>query len=361
VRPVGRRRSTLRLTLAALAMSLLTACAQQPMSEQGKKVYTLYNIVLAIALVIAVGVIGMILLSCVRYRLRPDDDGTLPPQTHGNTTFEVIWTIVPTLICLGLFAMSFATIRAIDKPTSAASNAAIIEVRGYQWSWTFDYGTNAKGKRVLVKADKNSRTSNKPDEPQMIVPVGEKVHIEERSDNVIHSFFIPAFLFKRDVVPGRANGFDLTVSAPGVYKGQCAELCGTEHAYMTFSVKAVGRAEFDKWFQNFEPPKAKCDDTSTASNAVTIHSVPNAAEFADHCAYAKAGSPTTVTFQNGGGLQHNVAVYEGELATGGKLIKAGKIIDKGTNVFEVPALKAGGDYNYFCQVHPTMEGRFVVS
>jgi cytochrome c oxidase subunit 2 len=360
VRPVGRRRSTLRpstvrLTLAALAMSALTACAQQPMSEQGKKVYTLYNIVLAIALVIAVGVIGMILLSCVRYRKRPDDDGTLPPQTHGNTTFEVIWTIVPTLICLGLFAMSFATIRAIDKPTSAASNAAIIEVRGYQWSWTFDYGTNAKGKRVLVKTSKNTLP------PQLMVPVGEKVHIEERSDNVIHSFFIPAFLFKRDVVPGRANGFDLTVSSPGVYHGQCAELCGTEHSFMTFTVKAVGRAEFDKWFQDFEPPKAKCDDTSKASNAVTIHSVPNAAEFADTCAYVKAGSPTTVTFANGGGLQHNVAVYDGSLTGGGKLIKAGKIIDHGTDVFEVPALKAGGDYNYFCQVHPQMEGRFVVS
>ena len=348
VGPVGH----LRLAAAALATLVLTGCAKQPMSEQGKKVYTLYNIVLVLAVAIAVAVIGMILLSCVRYRKQPGDD-TLPPQTHGNTTFEVIWTIVPTLICLALFAMSFVTIRAIDKPTSAASNAAIIEVRGYQWSWTFDYGKNAAGTHVLVR----TLTNNEP--PEMVLPVGEKVHIEERSDNVIHSFFVPDFLFKRDVVPGKANGFDLTVSAPGVYKGQCAELCGTEHAKMTFTVKAVGRAEFDKWFNSYKPPRPKCEDTGKAASAVTIHSVKDAAEFADTCAYVKAGAPAKVTFVNPGGLPHNVAVYEGAI-TGGKLVKAGKVIPSGSDTFEVPALTAGGDYNYFCQVHPQMEGRWVV-
>jgi cytochrome c oxidase subunit 2 len=351
VRPLGRRVRP-RLAAALLAPFLLTACAQQPMSEQGHKVYTLYNIVLAIALVIGVGVVGMILLSCVRYRKRKDDDGTPPPQTHGNTAFEIVWTAIPTIICLGLFGMSFATIRAIDKPNQ--KHAAVIEVRGYQWTWTFDYGTNAAGTRVLVR----SNDPKKP--PEMVVPVGETVHVEERSDNVIHSFFVPAFLFKRDVVPGKANGFDLTVSSPGLYGGQCAELCGTDHAKMTFKVKAVGRTEFDKWFAEFKPVRPKCEETGKASDAVTIHSVPNAAEFVEKCAYAKAGTPVKLTFVNGGGLDHNVAVYEGELTSGGKLIKAGKIIKSGSDVFDVPPLKAGADYNYFCQVHPQMEGRYVV-
>jgi plastocyanin len=194
----------------------------------------------------------------------------------------------------------------------------------------------------------------------MVLPVGEKVHIEERSDNVIHSFFVPDFLFKRDVVPGRANGFDLTVSAPGVYKGQCAELCGTDHAKMTFTVRAVGRTEFDKWFASYKPPRPECKDTGKAATSVTIHSVKDTAEFADTCAYVTAGQPTKVTFANAGGLPHNVAVYEGTITGGGKLLKAGKIINSGSDTFEVPALKAGGDYNYFCQVHPQMEGRFVV-
>jgi cytochrome c oxidase subunit 2 len=338
----------LRLAAAVVATFLLTACAQQPMSEQGKKVYTLYNIVLAIALVIGFGVIGMILLTCVRYRKQPGDD-ELPPQTHGNTTFEVIWTAVPTIIVLGLFGMSFATIRAIDKPVKDV--AAIVEIRGYQWSWTFDYGNNAKGVHVLVSTESND------DPPQLVLPVGEKVHFEERSDNVIHSFFVPAFLFKRDVVPGRANGFDLTVSSPGIYKGQCAELCGTDHAKMTFTVKAISRTEFDAWFAGFQPPRIKCDPAQ-GSDKVTIHAIPGETKFQEKCVYVTAGAPSTITFANGGGFQHNVAVVEG-VGTAGKLVKAGHFITSGSDTFSVPPLTKDADYTFYCQVHPGMQGRVV--
>ena len=348
MRPVGRR---LRLTSAATLPFLLGACAQQPMTEQGKDISTLYSIVLTIALFVGVGVVGMILLSAVRYRKRPGDD-TLPPQTHGNTTFEIIWTAVPTVIVLALFAMSFVTIRAIDTPKD--SYAAVVEVKGYQWSWTFDYGTNKAGTRVLVKTAKNT------DPPQLMVPVGETVHIEERSDNVLHSFFVPAFLFKRDVVPGKANGFDITVTSPGIYKGQCAELCGTEHAKMTFTVKAVGRTDFDKWFNDFEPPRPKCEDTSKASDKVTIHSVPGASQFVEECAYAKTGS-TVIEFVNGGGLPHNVAVSTGTEISGEQLGATKIVNDSGEkSVATFSGLKAGEEYTFFCQVHPTMQGRLVV-
>lgn len=323
------------------------------MSEQGEKIATQYNIVLALALLIGVAVTGMILLSAVRYRKQPGDD-TLPPQTHGNTTFEVIWTAVPTVIVLALFAMSFTTIRAIDTPKD--NYAAVIEVKGYQWSWTFDYGTNPAGVRVLVKTDNNE------DPPQMIVPVGETVHVEERSDNVLHSFFVPDFLFKRDVVPGKANGFDLTVTAPGIYLGQCAELCGTDHAKMTFSVKAVGRAEFDKWFAEFTPQRPKCEETGKASDRITITSVPGAAEFVEKCAYGKAGAPVTIEFVNGGGMPHNVAVVEGIDVGTPQLGKTGAPVDGAgaRSITELPALEAGDDYTFFCVVHPQMQGRYVV-
>ena len=349
MRPVGRHS---RLFAAVAATLLLSACAKEPMSEQGEKIATQYNVVLALALIIGVGVVGMILLTAVRYRKQPGDD-TLPPQTHGNTTFEVIWTAVPTVIVLALFAMSFTTIRAIDTPKD--HYAAVIEVKGYQWSWTFDYGTNAAGTRVLVKTAKNT------DPPQMIVPVGETVHVEERSDNVLHSFFVPDFLFKRDVVPGKANGFDLTVTSPGIYQGQCAELCGTEHALMTFSVKAVGRAEFDKWFNEFVPPRPECNDTGKAASEITIKSVPGASEFTEQCAYVVADKPTKITFENGGGLPHNVAVVEGT-DIGKAAIAAGEIVDGAgeTSVTDLPALPAGDDYTFFCQVHPLMQGRLVV-
>ena len=351
MRPVGRH---LRLTAAAAATLLLTACAPQPVTEQGEKIYTLYNITLGLALLIGVGVVGMILLSAVRYRKKPGDD-TLPPQTHGNTTFEVVWTLVPTVIVLALFAMSFTTIRAIDTPKD--SYAAVIEVKGYQWSWTFDYGTNAAGTRVLVQTPTDRK---KP--PVMMVPVGETVHVEERSDNVIHSFWVPAFLFKRDVVPGKANGFDLTVTTPGIYKGQCAELCGTEHALMTFEVKAVTRAEFDKWFNEFVPPRPECEDTAKASDTVQIRSVPGASQWTDLCAYAKAGVPVTIDFVNGGGQPHNVALVEG-IDTAGSQLASTPIVEsaKEKSTAQVEGLKAGTDYTFFCVVHPRMQGRLVAS
>ena len=350
MRPVGRHK---RLIAAAVAPLLLTACAREPMTVQGEKIATLYYVVLAIAVIIGVGVIGMILLSAVRYRKQPGDD-TLPPQTHGNTTFEVVWTLVPTVIVLALFGMSFAAIRAIDNPRD--DYAAVIEVKGYQWSWTFDYGTNAKGVRVLVQTAKNT------DPPVMMVPVGETVHVEERSDNVIHSFWVPDFLFKRDVVPGKANGFDLTVTSPGIYQGQCAELCGTEHAIMTFKVKAVGRAEFDKWFDEFVPPRPECEDTTKAATEVTIRSVPSRAEFTEQCAYGKAGEKLTINFVNGGGMPHNVVLVEGTDNNGSQLAST-PIVNESTekSVAETPPLEADKDYTFFCVVHPLMQGRFVAS
>ena len=348
MRPVGRH---LRLIAAAVAPLLLTACAQQPVTAQGEKIHTLYNIVLGIALVVGVGVVGMILLSAIRYRKRPGDD-TLPPQTHGNTTFEIIWTAVPTVIVLALFAMSFVTIRAIDTPKD--SYAAVVEVKGYQWSWTFDYGTNKAGTKVLVKTQ-NNRTP-----PQLVVPVGETVHIELRSDNVIHSFWVPETLFKRDVVPGKANGFDMTFNAPGIYKGQCAELCGTEHALMTFSVKAVGRTEFDKWFNEFVPPRPECKETGKATSEVTINSVPGASEFVEQCVYVKAGAPAKIEFVNGGGLPHNVAVVKGSDIAGPALARTEIVQDKGSASAQLPAQQPSDDYTFWCQVHPLMQGRLVV-
>lgn len=348
MRPVGRH---LRLIAAAVAPLLLTACAKQPVTTQGEKIHTLYNIVLGIALAVGIGVVGMILLSAIRYRKRPGDD-TLPPQTHGNTTFEIIWTAVPTVIVLALFAMSFVTIRDIDTPKK--SYAAVIEVRGYQWSWTFDYGTNKAGTKVLVKTP-NNRTP-----PQLMVPVGEDVHIELRSDNVIHAFWVPDTLFKRDVVPGKANGFDMKVHSPGVYKGQCAELCGTEHALMTFTVKAVGRAEFDKWFNEYVPPRPECNETGKASSEVTITSVPNASEFVEECVYVQAGEPAQIEFVNGGGLPHNVAVVKGTDIAGEILARTDIVQDKGSASAVLPPQQASDDYTFWCQVHPLMQGRLVV-
>ena len=109
-----------------------------------------------------------------------------------------------------------------------------VDVTGFQWQWTFDY-----------KDQGLSFTGQGKDGPEMVLPVGEDVHFRLHSNDVIHSFYVPGFFFKRDVVPGRTNEFDLTLDQTGTYTGQCAEFCGLGHADMRFTVQAVSPADFD--------------------------------------------------------------------------------------------------------------------
>jgi cytochrome c oxidase subunit II len=111
-----------------------------------------------------------------------------------------------------------------------------VAVTGFQWEWRFfypEYGINIIGTPTSY--------------PTFVVPVGEPVRIVLRAQDVIHAFFVPQFLFKRDAIPGRTNQFDLTIPDPGTFYGECAEFCGLNHAEMGFNVKAVSRAEFDDW------------------------------------------------------------------------------------------------------------------
>jgi cytochrome c oxidase subunit 2 len=153
---------------------LLTGCAVEPVTEQGEKIKSLYDATLILAVAIFVGVVGAILWSIVRYRKKPGDD-TLPPQFHGNTTAEVIWTVIPIIIVLILFAMSYSTLRAVEKVSADEETAAVIHVRGFQWFWEFDYGAGEGGSpRVLSGSNGES--------PQMVVPAGETIRIVQTSD-----------------------------------------------------------------------------------------------------------------------------------------------------------------------------------
>jgi cytochrome c oxidase subunit 2 len=333
---------------AFASLFLLSGCAPQAATTQGKHINSMYTVVLVLAVVIWVGVVGAILWAVVRYRRQPGDD-VLPPQTHGNTTFEVIWTAVPTLIVLALFAMSYNTLRVVDKKTPVGKLGAIIEVTGIQWSWEFNYGNG-----VIVKKD----SQKAGDIPRMVVPVGEPIRVELRSDNVIHAFYVPDFLFKRDVVPGRANAFDFTVDVPGIYKGQCAELCGTDHAKMTFEVQAVGRSTFDKWLvEQKAKAAAKACDAAPVS-PVTISTTGDTLKFDQPCVSVPAGQPVPLTYQHkSGSPSHNVAVFTKDPSAGGTQLVATKIIGSGSDTVTVPA-QPPGTYYFFCQVHPQMNGSY---
>ncbi len=147
----------------------------------------------------------------------------------------------------------------------------------------------------------------------MVLPVGEPVHVELRSDDVIHAFYVPKFLFKRDVVPGRNNTFDFTVEEPGTYRGQCAELCGAFHGNMLFDVHAVSRAEYDVWLAeqiakaNATPPPAPSGEEAGPVLQLTAQNI----AFTETTLEAPADAPFTIHFSNNdNAVPHNVEIRD---------------------------------------------------
>ena len=182
----------------------------------------------------AVGILvwGLIIWSIIFHRRRRDET-ELPPQVRYNLPIEVLYTAVPLVIVAVFFyftARDESTIMKIDKPQH------VITVTGIQWSWQFTY-TSDGGDNATV-------TGTPGNPPTLYLPKGESVEFKLHSDDVIHSFFVPAFLFKMDVIPGRNNHFQLTPTKEGSYKGKCAELCGRDHSRMLFNVVVLPPDEF---------------------------------------------------------------------------------------------------------------------
>src|SRR5512146_2953163 len=260
--PRTRRSPTLTVVAAALVLVVLAALAAVSgaaqafatslfppvaVTEQGARVRDLYTIVFAIAVVIFFVVEGLILWTVVRYRRSPGDDA-LPPQTHGNNVAELAWTIIPTIIVAFLFVISWQTLNQVDT-VSASPQTKIRAVAG-QFQWQFDYLAD-DGKTVTYTQNLASGEGG-----GLYVPAGRDIQLSLTSKDVIHAFYVPQFLFKRDVVPGRVNMFDFKVDQTGTFRGQCAELCGTFHGAMQFTENASPADQLQPWLpkQTEYPP-----------------------------------------------------------------------------------------------------------
>ena len=227
-----RRRVPAVRWLAVTAIVLAAAgCTPRSVTEQGRAVYNLYNLFLYIAAVVFVVVSGLVLWSVVRYRRRDDE---LPKQIHGNNRLELLWTLIPTVIVLVLFAFTLvAQNKVLDKSGQGDVN---VTVTAFQWSWRFTYeGTGAE---VLGTPETV---------PEMVVPVGQRVRVKLVSADVVHSFYVPQTLFKRQAIPGTVNQFDLTFDKVGLYHGQCTQFCGLQHTDMTFRVRVVTQGQYQTW------------------------------------------------------------------------------------------------------------------
>jgi cytochrome c oxidase subunit II len=220
---------------------------QQQFSPIGEQAKPLHTALLWLSLVIAVFVLVLLLYVIVRFNRRANP---VPSKTTHNTLLEVIWTGVPILI---LVVVAVPSIRLLaDQFKPAPAKALTIKATGNQWYWTYTYPDNG-GFEVISnmlpedKAVANGEPRQLAADFRMVVPVGEPIRMQVTAADVIHSFAVPSLWFKIDGVPGRINEKVMTVTKPGVYYGQCSELCGARHGYMPIAVEALPRDKFNAW------------------------------------------------------------------------------------------------------------------
>jgi cytochrome c oxidase subunit II len=232
--------------LGSVLLTVLTACSSDDMptfampvrhaTNQSTRILSLWQGSWIAALAVGVITWGLILWPVIAFRRRRNQT-SLPPQTRYNLPIEVFYTAVP-LIMVAVFFYFTARDEDVIMRTSAHPQHRIL-VSAQQWSWQFSYTSDA-GVGTTVTG-----TPGHP--PTLYLPEGESVLFSLRSNDVIHSFWVPAFLFKMDVIPGRTNHFQITPTQLGRFKGRCAELCGQDHSRMLFNVKVVSPAAYQTY------------------------------------------------------------------------------------------------------------------
>ncbi|WP_163557514.1 cytochrome c oxidase subunit II [Halomonas sp. NO4] len=239
-----------------LAGSLQTALANgwnMPVgvTELSGEIYSLHMIIFWICVAIGVVVFGVMFYSLFRFRR---SKGAKAANFHENTLVEVIWTAIPLLILVGMAVPATATLKKMYDASDADLDVMII---GQQWRWRYDYlgegvamTSNLATPRTQIRGDEPIDASAnyllEVDEP-LVLPVGQKVRFLFTSDDVIHSWWVPELAIKQDTVPGFINENWVRIDEPGIYRGQCAELCGVDHAFMPIVVRAVEEEEFEAW------------------------------------------------------------------------------------------------------------------
>jgi cytochrome c oxidase subunit II len=238
---VTRRRLIARAAVVTMALTSLAGCTSNaftrlgmpdPITTQGKVTLTLWQGSWVAALAVGAVVWGLIIWTVIAFRKRSDE---LPPQVRYNLPIEVLYTVVPFIMVAVLFYFTARDENYIDR-LSAHPNV-VVNVTGFQWSWEFQY-PDLGNVQVIGTADNR---------PTLVLPVGQTVRFNLTSPDVIHSFWVPAFLFKRDVVPGHPNHFEITTTATGTFRGECSELCGLYHSEMLFTVKVVSQQAFQQF------------------------------------------------------------------------------------------------------------------
>ena len=260
-------------------------------TKNGRDALWFHDIVL-MPVIVAISVFVLILLLWVmaRYRAKANP---VPSKTSHNTLIEIVWTLLPVLILIAIAVPSIRLLAAQFKP--APEGAVTLKAIGNQWYWSYEYpdhGVSFDANMLKEKGeplDPGQRYRTDADGPallaadnRVIVPVGVPIRLITTANDVIHSWALPAAWIKLDAVPGRLNETSFIIDTPGVYYGQCSELCGARHGYMPITVEAVSPEVFAQWVAAKggkmpttagpsaaaipQPGSDKADDTTTPAN-----------------------------------------------------------------------------------------------
>lgn len=218
-------------------------------TEVSRSIYSLHMQIFWICVVIAIAVFSVMFWSIIHHR---KSAGAKAEQFHENTTVELIWTIVPVLI---LVAMAVPATTTLIEMYDTSDSDVDIQVTGYQWKWQYQYlgedlsffsNLSTNPDEINNKVEKNKNYLLEVDEP-LVVPIGKKIRFLVTSNDVIHSWWVPAFAVKRDAIPGFINESWTRIDEVGTYRGQCAELCGKDHGFMPIVVQAVTDEDYALW------------------------------------------------------------------------------------------------------------------
>ena len=241
---------------------------QTPVTQIATEIYDMHTLMLVICLVIFLAVFGVMFWSVFHHR---KDKGAKAAHFHENTTVEIVWTVVPVLILLGMAYPATKTVIAM-KDTSKPD--LTIKATGYQWKWGYDYikgegegiqfvsNLSTPREQISGDADKGDHYLLEVDKP-LVVPVGKKVRMLLTADDVIHAWWVPAFGVKQDAIPGFIRDTWFRAEKEGVYRGNCAELCGKDHGFMPIEVHVLSAENYTAWVtdQQVDVKAAAADET----------------------------------------------------------------------------------------------------
>lgn len=243
---------------------------QEPASQIARDVFQLHNWIMLVCLGIFVVVFGAMFYSLIKHR---KSAGHKAAHFHENTTVEVIWTVIPFVILMG---MAYPAARVVIDMKDTSNPDLTVKVTGYQWKWGYDYlnegvsfysNLSTPREQIENRATKGEHYLLEVDEP-MVVPVGKRVRLLITANDVLHAWWVPALGAKQDAIPGFIRDSWFKADKIGTYRGQCVELCGKDHGFMPIVVEVVSEEDYAKWVAS----KKGAADVAAADNTKTFDS-----------------------------------------------------------------------------------------